>query len=379
MTDFTKIKEAVIKAQAKEWCSSTNHDKSLRPEYTQYFYPRILGKVIVDSITEDFYTILQNYAGDELAGDGPFLLWLLLTHFHTSTNTYQQQVKQHIRSRSLAKDHGEDVESDLLWLRHQLDILQATTTGGIEANPDLLDPIFAQLLTTKSTRLPRIVEDWDSSYHTKDKNFTPLSLVEDTDKKCRALRQSDQLYSSVDTEIIALLCAKVKPQQQQGGLTKPTLTADNSSSQKKGGYVKHRAHNQGTVRPAWFDRPPDNPNQTHNHENRVWRWCPKCGDNGKWVCTHTATTHTDNFVKKRKPDMHPGGRRPSPSPPPQASVATAIDHATIACLVAAQLATQFQANIAAPAPKVTPPDTLSGTQPFQGIPPEDQFMEAHEW
>jgi hypothetical protein len=142
LTDFTKIKEVVIKAQAKDQCSSNNHDKSLKPEYTQYFYPRILGKVIVDSVTEDFYTILQNYAGDELAGDGPFLLWLLLTHFHTSTITYQHQVKQHIRSRSLAQDHGEDVESYLLWLRHQLDILQATTTGGIEAHPDLLDPIF---------------------------------------------------------------------------------------------------------------------------------------------------------------------------------------------------------------------------------------------
>jgi hypothetical protein len=103
------------------------------------------------------------------------------------------------------------------------------------------------------------------------------------------------------------------------------------------------------------------------------------GDTGKWVCTHSGATHTDTFVKKRKSDTHSGGWRPSPSPPPQASVATAIDHAAIARLVAAQLATQFQANMAAPTPMVTPPDILPGTQTFQGVSTEDQFMEAHEW
>jgi len=141
LTDFTRIKESTIKAKALDRCSSGNHDKSLKPEHTEFFYPRISGKVIVDSITDEFYTILQNYAGDDLAGDGPFLLWLLLTHFHTSTITYQEQIKHQIRTRSLTKDHNEDVEAYLLWLWHHLNILNTTTPSGIGTHLDLMDPI----------------------------------------------------------------------------------------------------------------------------------------------------------------------------------------------------------------------------------------------
>jgi len=35
-----------------------------------------------ESLVDEFYTTLQNYAGIELSDDGPLLLWLTLTHFH---------------------------------------------------------------------------------------------------------------------------------------------------------------------------------------------------------------------------------------------------------------------------------------------------------
>ena len=65
-----------------------NNNRSLKPEYPEVFYPRILGKVVINAITDEFYTTLQNYAGDDLASDGPFLLWLILSHFHSSKYNY---------------------------------------------------------------------------------------------------------------------------------------------------------------------------------------------------------------------------------------------------------------------------------------------------
>lgn len=100
--------------------------------------------------------------------------------------------------------------------------------------------------------------------------------------------------------------------------------------------------NKSSSRPHWFDKPPKDPNQTYQHENRAWHWCTRCGPTGKWVCTHSTSTHTDNFVKKRKGDQPQRDCRPSPSPPAAAHLASAVDSAEIAKIIAAQLATQFQ-------------------------------------
>ena len=96
LTEFTKIKESMIKPGAQQRCTPTNQAKSLKPDNEDLFYARILGKVVISSVTDEFYTTLQNYSGDDLANDGPMLLWLTLTHFHTNTITYQEQLKQQL-------------------------------------------------------------------------------------------------------------------------------------------------------------------------------------------------------------------------------------------------------------------------------------------
>ena len=339
LTDFTKIKETSIKQQAKERWAPDNQAKSLKPANTKYFYPRILGKVVISSITDDFYTTLQNYTGDELASDGPLLLWLILTHFHASTVTYQEQLKQQIRSRTLASDHKDDIESYLVWLRHTIDILHTTTQ--IDNHTDLLTPIFNQLLTSKSSRFRRIVEDWHLEYHSEEKVFTLLSLVEAADKKCKALRQSNQLYTAADSEIFAM----------EATIKQPT-------SAHHGKHTGAKGRLSGTHRPpkpAWYNTPPSDPNQTHRFDDRVWHWCPKCGEHGKWVCTHTPDKHQDNYVKKRKiasvtpenptkPPTTAVAQVAAPIPTPAAGVG--ITSAAIAKLVAEEVANQFKVHLA---------------------------------
>jgi hypothetical protein len=128
LSDFTKIKEETVKQQAtSRW--TPEELKSLHPEHPELFYACILGKVVISSITDEFYTTLQNYAGDELASDDPLLLWLILTHFHTSTVTYHEGLKQQIRTRDLASDHQHDIESYLIRLRHQVDVLRSTSVS----------------------------------------------------------------------------------------------------------------------------------------------------------------------------------------------------------------------------------------------------------
>jgi hypothetical protein len=124
LTDFLKIKEPEIRAQATlHWQTAVKQEayKANTPE----FFARILGRVIVNSVTEDLHTTLQTCAGPHVSNDGPLLLWLLLTHFHSSTITYLSQLTDKIRSRSLSNDHQHDVESYVLWLQQQLTIIQS--------------------------------------------------------------------------------------------------------------------------------------------------------------------------------------------------------------------------------------------------------------
>jgi len=335
LSEFTKVKESIIKQQALGRWTTDNQARSLKPNVPELFYPRILGKVVIASITDDFYTILQNYAGDELACDGPYLLWLILTHFHTSTVTYQDKLKQQVRSRTLADDHKDDIESYLLWLRHTIDILNTTTQADVHL--DLLNPIFNQLLSAKSTRFRRIIEDWHLEYHSEEKHFTPTSLVMAADKKCKALRQSNQLYTTADSELIAL----------EAHLRTTNTSGRHTSGTPTGGSTK-RNENQRQAKPAWYHSPPTNPTQTHRFDDRLWHWCPKCGEHGKWVCTHTPDSQQDNFARKRKSDQQLNRQRPSPSPPPTTvHLAAPLTSADIAKLIAEQVSAQFQAHLAA--------------------------------
>jgi hypothetical protein len=339
LTEFTKVAEATIRDQATARWTPANQAKSLSQENSNLYYSRILGKVIINSVTDDFYTILQNYAGIELSNDGPLLLWLILSHFHTSTVTYTERLRSAIRARSLANDHKHDVEAYLLWLRLQLDILTTNLPTEDSSNKDLIEPIFVQLLTTSSKRLRRSAEDWHLAYHNNERKLTALSLVQLAERTCKALRCTGQLYIDNDPEI-AVLHAKLV---QQADMTTQAFNVITNTLKQTANIGPKKPHGRPTgpqnrpPKPDWFYKPPQNPSETHKHDGRTWHWCPKCGKDqtGKWVCTHTAVDHQNTFVRKRRAE-HPNVPNKQPmTPTTTPNPTTPVTQANIAQLTAA--------------------------------------------
>ncbi len=97
---------------------------SLQSQHAQFFVC-ILGRFIINSFTEDFHTTLQTRAGPHVSNNGPLLLWLLLTHFHSSTITYLSQLTESIHSRSLSDNHYHDIKTYIVWLQQQLTTIQS--------------------------------------------------------------------------------------------------------------------------------------------------------------------------------------------------------------------------------------------------------------
>jgi hypothetical protein len=89
------------------------------------FFTLILGRFIINSVTGDFHTTLQTRAGPHISKDGPLLLWLLLTHFHSSTTTYLSKLTEVIHSCSLSDDHNHDIEIYIIWRQQQLTTMQS--------------------------------------------------------------------------------------------------------------------------------------------------------------------------------------------------------------------------------------------------------------
>jgi hypothetical protein len=259
-----------------------NQLKSLSQDYPNLYYSRILGKVIINSVTDDFYTALQNYAGLDLCNDGPLLLWLILSHFHTSTITYTERIRHSIRICNLSKDHNHDIEAYLLWLRHQLDVLTTNLPTEDASNADLIEPIFTQLLTTTSKRLRRTIKDWHLAYHNAEKQFTASTLVSQAEKTCKALHCTNQLYTDPDPEIAVLhawILTQANIAQQAFNALSNTLQAQGASSHIKKPGKQGGIHNR-PPKPDWYFKPPTNPSETHKHDGRDWYWPRPAGQMG---------------------------------------------------------------------------------------------------
>jgi hypothetical protein len=130
-------------------------------------------------------------------------------------------------------------------------------------------------------------------YHGETLHLDPLLLTDKTSKRICILKTVGKLHdSSTSPEIVAL---KARLEEY----AKTTTSAFNAITTK---LNKNNHQHQPSQCPPWFSQPPTDPNQTREHDGRTWHWCPKCNASrgGRWVCTHTASTHRNSYTPNNK-------------------------------------------------------------------------------
>jgi hypothetical protein len=70
----------------------------------------------------------------------------------------------------------------------------------------------------------------------------------------------------------------------------------NANQQQGGDQYRSFAYDS----PDWVYDKPNDPKETRAYRGRLWSFCPKCGHDGKWVCTHTAMTHRSSEFLSHK-------------------------------------------------------------------------------
>jgi hypothetical protein len=181
------------------------------------------------------------------------------------------------------------------------------------AHNDLLDPIFVQLQSTVCDRFTFAVNGWFEEYLEQTLQLTPLKLLDKADKKLQILRAAKKLTANPNTELMALR-AYFDTQNKQITTSLHKITSNLQSGANQYHHINQENIYQPRPRPDWFHKAPANPNTVHIHENREWRWCPKCSyGKGRWVSTHHPDHHIDGYVNpKRARGGNPNDTRPPP-------------------------------------------------------------------
>lgn len=337
--DFISIPQSVIESQAiSRWTDPTklaNHSRKA----TTAFHIKLLCLFLLNSITTTFCTTIQNRAGTLLRNDGQSLLWLVCNHVYASKNAFDKTIRDSIRTRSLAKDHANNIESYVNWVRHQLRHIQPSETE--TTCNDLLDPIFDQLFLSGIECFTTSVHDWHEAHYHNDTPITPLLLLAKVDRRIQVLRSANMLLPKPDdSNLMALQATDISQPSYE---SPPVITPHQMSGPS---YISHpnteliahytvvspshRASYQQPLRhPAvtpmaryaeapWKFQAPANLNEVRLYENKEWNWCPKCRHRtGMWVTSHKPWQH-DELPRSHSPNsmQHQDSATRAKTPPP---------------------------------------------------------------
>ena len=298
-TDFAKIPKAVIVQQATNRWTNPTLLTNLSKKGTPEFNIKLLCLFLTNSISDRYHTVLQNRAGDLLANDGQYLLWLLCTDIHYSSISYEQSIKDQIRSGTIKGEYNNDLQEYITGTINLCRLILKTEDN--TTHNDLLDPIFAQLQSTPYDRFTYAVDGWFEEYLEQTIQLTPLTLLDKADKKLHILRAARKLQANTNQELMALRAHFDNHNKQiTSSLNKiaSNLQANHPTQRQ---YSNQENTHQPRQRPEWFQRPPSEPSTVMHFENREWRWCPKCNyGRGRWVSTHHPDKHVDGYVNPRR-------------------------------------------------------------------------------
>jgi hypothetical protein len=292
---FSKLNEATVKERAVALWNDPDASTQCHQRGTPMYYACLLGVFLMNSITNEFALLLHSRIDHAYSSDGPLLLYTMCSHIHRNHLAFVESIKNKIRSSSLASFNN-DVQSFLNYLTDNLKII--TSTGASEkAHNDLIPHIFLQLRATTIPIFQQSILQWQREYFENKLDITPLSLVRKADTECQVLKHAHQWVETIDPSITAMQ-AFLQSSKDSSAQVFKTIAANFSEITRRQQDInsdfKHYQRNQYTNsnnNPEWIYDRPDDPNEIRHYHGRAWKFCTKCGRNGRWVCTHTDATH----------------------------------------------------------------------------------------
>jgi hypothetical protein len=312
---FTQIDETVMLQEARiRWTSPTiSIDKHTIDHPT--FNARVLARLLLSSVTDDFCITIINRVPQDYRNDGPLLLWIICNNIHRNNIAFVESIKRKIRDSTISQ-FGDDVPKYILHLKDNLRLITSSDNSNTQHN-DLITYLFHQLQQCNVPLFKEAIDKWHIEYlEAKLPGLTPEKFLKMVDDKIQILKHADQWKESEHTEIMALKLELQKQKQESDALVKNLVAhvgrLSNAHRNLHHG-ISHHGHNNkkhpfpgsnpmpnNINYPPWMIVPPQHPMETKLMDRRIYTWCTKCRQGqGLWVCRHNTETHVDGYTNQR--------------------------------------------------------------------------------
>jgi hypothetical protein len=203
---FSQIPEKAVTSEAKfRWEASTVHkDKHTITHPT--FNARILAKLLLHSLTDDFSVTIVNRIPTALRNDGPLFLWTICNHIHRNNVAFVESIKHKVRSATIAT-FANDPCAYILHIKDNLWLITVNENTASEHN-DLLVHIFNQLTSAPIKPFQEWAQKLYINYlEAKLPDLTPSTLLKDADDKAQVLKHAGQWKDTDSPAVMALQAA----------------------------------------------------------------------------------------------------------------------------------------------------------------------------
>jgi hypothetical protein len=295
---FVQVSEDdILKAAQQRWTSPSIATDKLTLDHPT-FNARVLGRLLMASITDTFSITIINRIPQDLHNDGPLILWTVCNHIHRNNIAFVETIKTKIRNATLTQ-FSDDVDSYIIYIKDNLRLISAATDDTKEHN-DLITYIFAQLSMSNINLFQDAVQKWQIEYlEANMPDLMPTKLLKLADDKAQVLKHAGQWKTIESPAVMALKLELEQQRTNSQTLVKNIVAHVGQLLQKQ----RNKSGNGGNAYqyPEWMTEPPPAGILAKMHDNKQYNWCHKCRQGkGLWVLRHTSTTHVEGFRRQPK-------------------------------------------------------------------------------
>ena len=308
ITQFSQVTAETINQHSKLLWDAPDAQTQSHIRGTATYNNRLLGVFLMNSLTQEFAALLHTRIDIKYCSDGALLLHTMCQHIHRNHLAFVKSIKSKIRSSQLT-DFNNDVPKFLRYLHSNLWPISSTDLKDKEQS-DLIPHILHQLRGTTMPIFQQSVLKWQREYFENTLPLTPHLLISKADAECQVLTHAGQWVETSAPSITALK-ATLKANTTHSGEILKTIVANFSQLHQRNRDHNHwsrpttrpSSRSSSQLSPEWVQDPPTYPDQIRHYYGRYWHFCSKCGQQGRWVCTHTDSTHDDNAFSTRRSPM----------------------------------------------------------------------------